>query len=181
MAIHDALMTAEELLALPDDGQRHELVRAVLITMSPPGEEHVWLAANLIIFLGHHVRSAGLGRVYTDLGCKLESDPDTVRAPDVAFIKQERLTGPPQPGYRLDAPDLIVEVVSPNDRYSEVDEKVATWLAHGTSMVLVVNPRWRTMLIHRPGLPPRLLTENDVLDGEDVVPGWRLPVREIFS
>jgi Uma2 family endonuclease len=74
-----------------------------------------------------------------------------------------------------------VEVISPHDRYSEVDEKVATWLAHGTRIVLVVNPRWRTVLVHRLDQPPRLLTEEDTVDGEDVVPGWRLSVRDIFS
>jgi len=136
---------------------------------------------NLGAPLAQHVRARALGRVYGELGCKLEADPDTVRAPDVAFIRQERLAGPPQPRYWSGAPDLVVKVVSPNDRYSEVDDKVATWLAHGTSMVLVVNPRWRTVLVHQPGQPPRLLTEADVLDGQDVVPDWQLPVREIFS
>jgi Uma2 family endonuclease len=119
--------------------------------------------------------------VYGELGCKLERDPDTVRAPDVAFIRQERLAATPQPSYWPGAPDLVVEVISPHDRYSEVDDKVATWLAHGAQMVLVVNPRWRTVLVHRPGEPPRLLTESETLDGNDVVPGWKLPVREIFT
>jgi Uma2 family endonuclease len=181
MAIHDTLMTATELWQLPDDGQRRELVRGELRTMTPLGEEHAWLTVNLGGPLAQHVRARALGRVYGELGCKLETDPDTVRAPDVAFIRQERLAGPPQPTYWPGAPDLVVEVVSPNDRYSEVDDKVATWLAHGTSMVLVVNPRWRTVLVHRPGQPPRLLTEDDVLDGQDVVRDWQLPVRELFS
>ena len=181
MAIRDELMTAEELWYLPEDGQRHELVRGELRTMSPPGEEHGWLMMNLGVPLAQHVRAHGLGRVYGELGCKLETDPDTVLAPDVAFIRQERLTEPPQPRYWLGAPDLAVEVVSPNDRYSEVDDKVAAWLAHGTRMVLVVNPRWQMVLVHRPGQPPRPLTEQDILDGEDIVPGWRLHVRDIFS
>jgi Uma2 family endonuclease len=174
-------MTADELLLLPDDRQRHELVRGELRTMAPPGEEHGWLTANLIAPLAQHVRARGLGRVYGELGCKLESDPDTVLAPDVAFIRQERLSTAPQPSYWSGAPDLVVEVISPNDLYSEVDDKVDTWLAHGTRMVLVVNPRRRTLLVHRPGKPPRLLTEQDTLDGEDVVPEWRLTVREIFA
>ena len=181
MAIRDTLMTAAELWQLPDDGQRRELVRGELRTMAPPGEEHAWLMVKLVVPLAQHVHARALGRVYGELGCKLEADPDTVRAPDVAFIRQERLPGPAQRSYWSGAPDLVVEVVSPNDRYSEVDDKVATWLAHGTSMVLVVNPRWRTVLVHRPGQPPRLLTEGDVLDGQDVVPDWQLPVREIFS
>jgi Uma2 family endonuclease len=181
MAIQDRLMTADDLWQLPDEGLHHELVRGELRAMAPPGEEHGWLTANLVTPLATHVRAHGLGRVYGELGCKLERDPDTVRAPDVAFIRQERLAAPPQPGYWLGAPDLVVEVVSPHDRYSDVDEKVATWLAHGTRMVLVVNPRWQSILVYRPDRPLRLLTEDDSLDGEDVVPGWQLPVRAIFS
>lgn len=181
MALQDQRMTADELWRLPDDGLRHELVRGELRTMAPPGEEHGWLMMNLGVSLGQYVRDRQLGRIYGDLGCKLESSPDTVRAPDVAFIAHERLGGPPAPGYWQGAPDLVVEVISPNDRYTEVDDKVADWLAHGARMVLVVNPRWRTVLVHRPGAPPRPLSENDTLDGEDVVAGWQLPVREIFS
>ena len=181
MAIQDKLMTADELWELPDDGQRHELVRGELRTMAPPGEEHGWLMIRLGSPLDQYVRAHVLGRVYAELGCQLETEPDTVRAPDVAFIQQERLTAPPQPGYWQGAPDLVVEVISPNDRYSDVDDKVATWLAHGARMVLAVNPRWRTVTIYHLGQPPRLLTEDDTLDGEDVVPGWRLPVHEIFS
>jgi Uma2 family endonuclease len=75
----------------------------------------------------------------------------------------------------------VVEVISPNGRYSEVEDKVTTWLAHGARLVLVVNPRWRTVLVHRPSAPPRHLTEQDAIDGEAVVPGWRLPVREVFT
>jgi Uma2 family endonuclease len=181
MAIQDKLMTADELWHLPDDHLRHELVRGELRTMAPPGEEHGWIMMNLGVPLSLHVRAHGLGRVYGELGCKLERDPDTVRAPDVAFIRQERLAATPQPSYWPGAPDLVVEVISPHDRYSEVDDKVATWLAHGAQMVLVVNPRWRTVLVHRPGEPPRLLTESETLDGNGVVPGWKLPVGEIFT
>jgi Uma2 family endonuclease len=181
VAIENRLMTADELWLLPDNSQRRELVHGELRTVAPPGEEHAWLTANIGMLLTEHVRAQALGRVYGTLGCKLEADPDTVRAPDVAYIRQERLSSAPQPGYWPGAPDLVVEVISPNDRYSEVDEKVDTWLAHGTRMVLVVNPRWRTLLVHRPGKPPRLLTEQDALDGEDVVPDWRLTVREVFA
>jgi Uma2 family endonuclease len=180
MAIQKALLTADDLWQLPDDGQRHELVRGELRTMAPPGEEHGWLMMNLGTPLAAYVRANGLGRVYGELGCKLEADPDTVRAPDVAFISQARLSEAPQPGYWPGAPDLVVEVISPHDRYSEVDEKVATWLAHGTRIILVVNPRWRAVLVHRLDQPPCLLTEQDTVDGEDVVPGWQLPVRDIF-
>lgn len=181
MALQEKLMTAEELALLPDDGQHHELIRGELRTMSPPGEQHGWLMMRLGSRLTVYVDANKLGRVYGDLGCLLERDPDMVRAPDIAFISQDRLAQSPQPRYWQGAPDLVVEVISPNDIYGEVDEKVAMWLAHGARLVLVVNPRWRTVLIHRPGQPPCLLTEEDTLDGADVVPGWQLPVRELFD
>jgi Uma2 family endonuclease len=82
--------------------------------------------------------------------------------------------------YFRGAPDLAVEVMSPNDLYTEVDEKVGEWLEHGTRMVFVVNPRRRTVAVHRPGQPLRVLTVEDTLDGEDVVPGWTFPVSAIF-
>jgi Uma2 family endonuclease len=84
-------------------------------------------------------------------------------------------------GYWQGAPDLAVEVISPNDLYAEVDEKVAEWLEHGTRLVFVVNPRRRTVAVHRSGQPVRILSEADVLDGEAVVPGWSLPVRDLFA
>jgi len=84
-------------------------------------------------------------------------------------------------GYWPGAPDLGVEVISPSDLYTEVDEKVAMWLERGARMVLVVNPRRRTIAVHRPGGQVRLLAESDEIDGEDVVPGWKLPVRALFA
>src|SRR2546423_8113661 len=104
MAIQKVLLTADDLWQLPDDGQRHELVRGELRTMAPPGEEHGWLMAKLIVPLSVYVDAQGLGRVYGELGFRLESEPDTVRAPDVAFISQARLPGPPQPAHRTVAP-----------------------------------------------------------------------------
>jgi Uma2 family endonuclease len=117
-----------------------------------------------------------------DTGFWLTRDPDTVRAPDVAFVRRERLpTGAARRGYFPGAPDLAVEVISPKDLYTEVDEKVGEWLAHGTLMVLVVNPRRRTVAVHRPGQPVRILGEDETLDGEDAVPGWTMAVRDIFD
>jgi Uma2 family endonuclease len=84
-------------------------------------------------------------------------------------------------GYFPGAPDLVVEVISPNDRYAEVDEKIAEWLAHGAKLVFEVNPRRKTVEVHRPGQPSRILGINDILDGEDVVPGWSLAVRDLFD
>ncbi len=116
------------------------------------------------------------------MGFRLTTDPDTVRAPDVAFVRAERLREVGRPrGYWPGAPDLVVEVISPNDLYTEVAEKVAEYLEHGTRMVLVLNPRRPNVAVHRPNQPVRILTIDDVIDGEDVVPGWTMPVRDLFA
>lgn len=182
MAITSRPMTADELLRLPDDGRRHELVAGALRTMPPAGEEHGTIAMTLGGALAQYVRAHQLGRVVAaETGFLLTTDPDTVRAADVAFIGKEHAGDHPVAGYRSGAPDLVAEVVSPRDLYTEVEEKVATWLAHGTRMVLVLNPRQRTVAVHRPSADVRLLTVGDTLDGSDVVPGWSLPVRELFG
>lgn len=183
MTVEPKLMTADELLRLPDDGMRHELVQGELRTMPPGGDEHGEIAGTFHSSLGPYVRAQNLGRTYiADTGYHLAKDPDTVRAPDVAFVRRERVeaTGRLR-GFREGAPDLVVEVISPNDLYTEVDQKVAEYLAHGARLVFVINPRRRTVARHRPGEPVRTLTEDDALDGEDVVPGWTLSVRELFE
>jgi Uma2 family endonuclease len=183
MAVEPKLMTAEELLRLPRDGKRRELVRGELRTMPPTGWEHGTATSVFDRSLGHYVQVHQLGEVATgEPGFRLTTNPDTVRAPDVAFVRRERLEAAgPVRGYWPGAPDLVVEVISPNDLYTEVDEKVAEWLEHGTSLVFVVNPHRRTVAVHRPGQSMRIFGENDVLDGEDIVPGWTLPVRDLFS
>ena len=179
MATTPRLMTGDELAALPDDGMRHELVRGELTTMVPPGFEHGRIAGRLGARLGAHVLDERLGEIVSESGYVLEREPDTVRAPDVAFVSAGRdLTGATFPAA---VPDLVAEVVSPGDRYGEVDEKTEAWLAAGARMVLVVNPRRRTVEVHRPGRPMRTLAEHDTLDGEDVVAGWRLELAELSS
>ena len=183
MATTTKLMTAEELLEMPDDGFRYELVRGELVKMPPAGHIPAFyelrIGARLLVF----VEANGLGRAYSASGgFRLETNPDTVLAPDAAFVRQERVEAVGDgDGYFPGAPDLAVEVISPSDRYTEVDEKVAEWLAAGTSMVVVVNPRNRTVRVHRPTTDSVLLTEEDTLDGGDVVPGWEMPVADIFA
>ncbi len=123
------------------------------------------------------------GKVYAaETGFKLTTDPDTVRAPDAAFISQKRLdeVGPVQ-GYWPGAPDLAVEVVSPNDLYTEVNDKVAEWLAAGSGMVVVVNPRRQQVFVHLSPTEVNVLGVADTLDGGEVVPGWQLPIKELFE
>jgi Uma2 family endonuclease len=182
MTTTSQLVTAEDLLRLPDDGFRYELIRGELRKMAPAGHWHGRITINVTTPLDRHVRAHHLGVVYAaETGFKLASDPDVVRAPDVAFIRQERVdeVGDVE-GYWPGAPDLAVEVVSPSDTYGDVEEKVLDWLEAGARMVIVVMPRRRTVTVYRSLSDIVVLTEHDTLDGGDVVPGWTLPVREIF-
>jgi Uma2 family endonuclease len=184
MAIARKQMTADELWQLPNDGQRHRLIAGELHTLAPAGHVHGRIAMRLAIPLGRYVAEHDLGDVYAaETGFLLARDPDTVQAPDVAFVRRERVAavgegeGPWFPG----APDLAVEVVSPNDRYTEVEETISRWLAAGCRMVLVIDPRRRTVAVHRSPAQVRPLDEAGVIEGEDVVPGWALPVAALFT
>ena len=176
-------VTAEELLRLPNDGFRYELVRGELRQMTPTGSIHGRVAMNVATALNNHVKAHDLGTVYAaETGFRLATDPDTVRAPDVAFVGRERIEAVGEvEGYWPGAPDLAVEVISPNDSHVEVEEKVFDWLEAGTKMVLAVNPRRRSVTVYRSQSDITILTGTDVLDGGDVVPGFQLTLREIFA
>src|SRR5919109_774726 len=172
-------MTAEELLHMPDDGFRYELIRGELRKMAPAGHQHGRIAINVTTPLDQHVRAHNLGTVYAaETGFKLASNPDVVRAPDIAFIRRQRVeeVGNVE-GYWPGAPDLAIEVISPSDTYTEVQEKILDWLEAGTQMVILVMPRKRTVTVYRSLTDIIMLTERDTLDGGDVVPGWKMPVR----
>jgi len=183
MTATTSLMTADELLHQQDDGFRYELFRGELKQMAPASHEHGRIAINVSTPLDQHARANNLGRVYAaETGFKIRSDPDTVRAPDVAFVSQERLeqTGPVK-GYWPGAPDLVVEIISPNDIYAEVEEKVFDWLEAGARLVIVVNPRKRAVTVYRSFTEIVVLTESDILDCRDVVAGWSIAVKDIFE
>ena len=177
-------MTAEDLLHLPDDGCRHELIRGKLKRMAPAGNRHGRLAANVAASLWIHVRAHGLGTVYAaETGYRLASDPDHVRAPDASFISRERLertgkptdTGPERRTWR--SKSYHPATAGPKSR-----NKVRNWLDAGARMVVVVDSHpGRTVRIHHPPSLVSTLTEDDVIDGGDVVPDWRLPVRKMFD
>jgi len=176
------LVTADELLAMPRDGFRYELVKGELRKMSPAGFEHGTIVINVSLLLAQHVKANNLGRCAgAETGFKIASDPDTVRAPDLSFISRERIpeSGLPKKFWQ-GPPDLAVEVVSPGDTLKEVKEKVEEWLAAGTKAVWVVNPKRRSVSVYRSMTDVTRLAEGDVLDGGEVVPGFRCTVGEIF-
>jgi Uma2 family endonuclease len=176
-------MTAEELHELPDDGLRHELVEGELRTMPPAGFEHGHVAMELAFHVKTFVRQHALGTVLAaETGFVLRRGPDTVRATDVAFVRTDRV--PPREErhtFAELAPDLVAEVTSPYDRVSEVNGKVAQWLDAGVRLVWVVDPETRVVVAHQPGGMAHLLREGHMLDGDDVLPGFRLPLSELFG
>ena len=175
--------TADQLLAMSDDGWRYELVRGELRRMAPAGFEHGAIGMRLVTRLGTHVEANGLGVVLgPDTGFSIASDPDTVRAPDVSFVRRDRIPEEGLPkGYWPGAPDLAVEVISPGDTYSEVESKVEEWLDAGTRLVVVLNPRSRTATAYRSRAEVIRLLEADHLDLGDVVPGFTCPVADLMS
>jgi len=175
--------TAEQLLAMPDDGYRYELVEGALHMMSPAGGRHGRITMRLGSMLEQHVRANGLGTVYAaETGFLISRNPDTVRAPDVAFVRKEKIDPIGDcDGYLPLVPDLSVEVISPNDSSTQVETKVRMWIESGTAMVLVVDPATRTMRVYRTKDSIDVLTDSDELDASAVVPGWKLAVGDCFS
>jgi len=176
-------MTAEELLELPDDDFKYELVAGELIRMPPGGWEHGTVAARLARLLDEYAEAHDLGKVCAaDTGFILQRNPDIVRGPDAAFVTKARASAVRDARkFSPFGPDLAVEVVSPSERVSEIQEKLREYFAAGTRMVWVVYPSLRAVHIYRSPLDVRRLGENDSLDGEDVLPGFACPVRRCFS
>ena len=173
-----AITTAEELLRAGDIG-RCELIRGELRTMIPPGYRHGRLQVRLGRKLDEFVEAQELGTVLGEVGFILSRDPDTVRAPDVAFMRQ----GHPEPerGFLSGAPDLAVEILSPDDRPGYVADKVAEWLEAGTAAVWIVDPDARTVTVHEPDRAPCVVNDTKILRGGDLLPGFMLEIREIFG
>ena len=172
--------TAEDLLGLDEPGFRFELVRGELRRMTGAGHWHgavtVLLTAQLTLF----VRAHRLGMTYAaETGFLLERDPDTVLCPDLAFVRSERVP-PAGPGHFPGPPDLAVEVISPNDSFSDVQEKALRWLDLGARLVWVVDPRRETVSVFRSRNEIRALGRDDELSGEDVVPGFAVRVADLF-
>jgi Uma2 family endonuclease len=181
MSYSARLVTADELERMPEDDFRYELVRGRLIRMSPVAPRHGDVTVTLISLLVPHVRAHRLGRVWTEVGFRLFHNPDTVLAPDVAFVTNDRLPAPDARGFYRGAPDLAVEVLSPDDRPDDVRGKVRDYLAAGTPMVVVVDPAARTVTVHGRRATPRILREADTLDLDPIISGFTASVGSLFE
>jgi Uma2 family endonuclease len=175
-------MTAQELLEYRHEPYRHELVDGILREMEPPGYEHGRIAMRIGALLYAHVHEHGLGAtVAAETGFLLASDPDTVRAPDAAFVSRERAEAVgPTDRYWPGAPDLAIEVVSPTDRHSEVEAKALDWLAAGAGAVVVLDPPLRTATIYRSRSDIRIVAGDEALDLHDVVAGFAPRTADLF-
>jgi Uma2 family endonuclease len=181
MSIATKPITAEEFLAWPDDGLRHELIRGEVISMALPGGRHGKISLKIGRLIGDFVEANQLGDAYVETGFLIERNPDTVRGPDVAFVRAEQLARVTNPEkYPPFAPDLAVEVVSPNDRPKEVEEKAKAWLAAGSREVWVDDPVVRTVTIYRPSAKPSILSETQSIDGGTLLPGFTCLVSQFF-
>lgn len=179
----DGNISIEEFARLPEeDAYRVELVRGQLVREPRPAPLHGRVLSRLTRLLASHVEDAGLGEVLVDVGFVLSTEEKTVRGPDLAFVSHDRL---PEDAYEEQGfwrfpPDLAIEVVSPSNTASEMQQKVLEYLDAGARLVWVVHPRGRRVTVHRPSGEARVLGADDELDGGDVVPGFRVPVSELF-
>ena len=175
-------VSVEQLLRMPDTGSRYELARGELIEKPPAGARHGHITSRIDGRLGNYVEETGAGKVFTaDTGFVLERGPDTVRAPDVAFVSEDRLPRGELPsGFLEMAPDLAVEVVSPSDSADQVQEKMEQWMRHGVRLAWLVYPATRSVAVYRALDDVRILTGRDVLSGEPVIPGFSRTVEELF-
>jgi Uma2 family endonuclease len=181
MATTELITTAQQLLQATGLG-RCELVRGELVMMSPSGAEHCRVIAKITVRLGTFVEQHALGEILgAEGGFLIARDPDTVRAPDVAFIARQRCPTPFPTEFFPGPPDLAVEVLSPSDRASEVLAKVQDWLDAGCGAVWVVDPATRTLTVYRGRSGVEVFRPGDELPGGDLLPGFRLAVAEIFA
>ena len=177
------LLTAEDLLELHSKGVKGELIRGVLAETVSTGVEHGKITAKFTIKVGIFVEPRKLGTIVTsDSGVLVGRNPDVVREPDVAFTSVERMPLDTRiRGYSEVPPDLVIEVASPGDSVRALYDKAHMWLGHGVRLVWVADPDTRTVDVYRQDAPIITMTEDDTLDGDPVLPGFTLPVREVFE
>ncbi len=174
------LWTVEDVEQLPDDEFRYALIRGVLHRMPPPGFRHGRVVSAVGRHLGNFIAEHQLGVIVDQSGFIFERDPDTLLGPDLSFVRSDRVPID-EDAYPEIAPDLVVEVVSPSQTGPSVEEKVAIYLATGVRLIWVIDPVRRTVRVHRANGSEQTLSEVDILDGEDVLPGFRLSIVELFA
>ena len=176
-------ITAEQLLEMHARGMRGELIRGVFCPTMSAGKLHAAIAINLAGFLREVVRPGRLGWILgTDGGVRLESNPDTVREPDIAYFSRERLPmSIDDQGYADVAPDIVAEIASPSDSVRQITDKAHMWLNAGVQLVWVLWPETQTIEVHRPNQPVTTLREADTLTAEDILPQFSVPVADIFD
>ncbi len=191
MAVTTKLMTAEEFWQRANEFSGCELVRGIVVpkhgtgiagvNVSPTGGKHGEIEIRIRAMLVDFLRQKPLGRAYGgEVGFILRSNPDLVRAPDVAFVSAQRLSESPG-GFIPLAPDLAVEIVSPTDSLSLIQKKVFDYLDAGTRLVWVVDPESQSVTVYQSRASIRVLTESDTLDGADFLPGFSSPVKSVFE
>jgi Uma2 family endonuclease len=175
--------TDDEFMALNRDGHRYELVDGELIDVGNSGAKHGHVCSLLMILLGGYVHLQKLGVMF-DSSTAFQMKNGNKRSPDVSFFAKERLQGIEDlpAGFLEGAPDLAVEVLSPSNTIEEIDTKITEYFENGARLVWAINPAQRYTLVYRNGLEPdRLLKLGDSLEGEEVVPGFTLPMAELFQ
>lgn len=177
------LLTADDLLRLSSEGVKGELIRGVFHETMSAGVNHGRVVVKLVLLMGAFVLPRRLGTLLaSDTGVLLEREPDTVREPDIAYISSAKLPiGEDVPGYSEVVPDLVVEVASSSDSRTEVRRKAPMWSEHGVGLVWVAHPDSHAMDVYRSDGSISTLTEEDTLDGGEVLTGFTCPVSEIFA
>jgi Uma2 family endonuclease len=183
MSVTTKAVTADELFMMSTGDFRYELAKGELIKMSPTGGKHGILTMRLGAALIQHVEANNLGEAFgAETGFILSKNPDTVRAPDVAFVSRERIPPGDFPEkFWPGAPDLAAEVLSPSDTLYDVEEKIEEYLQAGVKLIWIVNPKKRTVTIYQPDVDTQTLTEADTLDGRDVVPSFQYSLARLFA
>ena len=176
-------ITAEQLLEMDAKGMRGELIRGVFCPTMSAGMRHGEIVMKLGRLLGNAIADTRSGRIMgSDSGVKIESDPDTVREPDIAYFTRERLPlDQVVSGYAEVPPNLVVEVVSPNDTIREVAGKAILWISAGVQLVWVLWPETKMIEVHRPAQPVTTLRETDTLTAEEILPQFKVPIKDIFE
>ncbi|HVX60116.1 MAG TPA: Uma2 family endonuclease [Pirellulales bacterium] len=183
MATTEALLTVDEFSRLPDLGQRAELVRGKILMMNMPGARHGKVCARIAFALMSFNERQRLGHVMTnDAGVVTTREPDSVRGPDVAFYSFQRLPMGDEPsGYPALPPELVFEVLSPSDRWRELQQKAVEYLDAGVDCVCVVDPAQETVTLYYQDRPPETHAGEALFEVADILPGFSVPVRRFFE